>query len=124
MGLTQEEMLAQHDFVNVLDRWPGKGINGDKFPISEAKPRAAALVPMMANRFVILLGSNVVRAFGIPKFKYYDWHTVQDSKNSNIIITRKCSILPHPSGVNRIWNNPDEVLKAKKFFQLILGEGK
>lgn len=115
MGLTQEEMLAQHDFVNVLDRWPGKGINGDLFPLAKARVAARGLAEDMRNRVVIMLGHNVARAFGCDKFQYFRWYEVRHPDNTNVIIAKRCAIIPHPSGVNRLWNLQNNRIIARKF---------
>ncbi len=116
MGTTQAQMLADHDFVNVLDYWPGKGINGDKFPISEAIVRARKLLPSMRDRTVILLGANVARAFGAKGFKYLEFYEIRNPDKLTDIIVPTMFVVPHPSGVNRYWNRPESRDQAIKFF--------
>jgi len=115
MGITQEQMLRDHDFVNVLDRWPGKGINGDLFPLAKARIAARGLTENLRDRVVILLGNNVARAFGCDKFEYFRWYEVRHPDNNNVVIAKRCAIIPHPSGVNRLWNLKNNRIVARKF---------
>lgn len=121
MGLSQDEMLSQHEFINLLPRWPGKGVNGDLFPIIQARAAAKKLLPSLFGRRVILLGSNVARAFGATSFQYYAGpYEVHDLEDSNKITIPWLVVIPHPSGVNRHWNNPTSRDVARKFFVEIL----
>lgn len=115
LGMKQEDMLLQFEFVNVLERWPGKGLNGDLFPLAKAKVGARRLVEHMRNRTVVLLGHNVARAFGCEKFQYFRWYDVRHPDNNNVVIAKRCAIVPHPSGVNRLWNLKNNRLVARKF---------
>lgn len=114
MGMTQEDMLTKHDFVNVLDYFPGKGINGDKFPLPQALVSAKAMMPSFKGRFVVLLGANVARAFSVSKFRYLEWYdwTVEGLK----VCSRVC-IVPHPSGVNRYYNDPRAREEVSRFLK-------
>ena len=58
LGTTQEQMLLDHDFLNVLDHWPGAGIKGDKFPIPEAKVAARRKLEQLRGRVVSCSGTT------------------------------------------------------------------
>ncbi len=115
MGMPQADMLRDHDFFNVLERWPGKGINGDLFPLTKARVGARGLIEKMEDRTVILLGHNVARAFGVDKFQYWRWYEVRHPDLVEVVVTKRCAIVPHPSGVNRIWNLQANRQVARKF---------
>jgi uracil-DNA glycosylase len=117
MSLTQEEMLAQHDFVNVFDRWPGKGINGDKFPFPEAELLAKRLLPQLQGRTVVLLGANVARAFGAKGFAYFQCYELRDPSDPTKVVSPLIAVVPHPSGVNRLYNQPQKRLDAAKLLK-------
>lgn len=121
MGKTQDQMLQDHDFLNVLDRWPGKGIGGDKFPMVEATIRAKNLFPAMRGKIVVLLGANVARAFNLKSFTYYESHKVLDPENTADVLSPLCCVMPHPSGVNRHWNHLENRLRAQEFLSNIIG---
>jgi len=117
MSMSQKEMLTKHDFVNVLDRWPGSSRKGDQFPIKEAIQAANVLRPTLSGRWVILLGSNVAKAFKIKSFRYFNsFELPVDPTPGSPMIPWVC-VVPHPSGVNRWFNDPTNKLVAKKFFQ-------
>lgn len=122
MGTTQEQLLLRHDFINVLDRWPGAGIGGDKFPLPEAKVAASKLINQMSGRIVVLLGQNVARAFGVQKFNYMQWYEVRNPENLSIVICNRCYIIPHPSQRSRHWNVPKNREMVRNFFKSLLDE--
>lgn len=121
LGTTQELMLQNHDFVNVLDRWPGAGIGGDKFPIPEAKVAAQKLLSQMSGRVVVLLGHNVARAFGVQKFNYMQWYEVRNPENLSIVMCNRAGIIPHVSGRVRAWNLAKNREAAAKFLREAIG---
>lgn len=125
LGTTQEQMLEDHDFINVLDRWPGKGIGGDKFPLIEAQTAAKAKLELLRDKpFVILLGNNVARAFGAKAFTYLTWYEIRNPENFADVVVPRMSVVPHPSGVNRYWNSPKARDAARRFFNSITSHGK
>lgn len=120
LGLTQKEMLEQHDFINVLDHWPGRGVGGDKFPLIQAKTAARDKLEMLREKpVVILLGNNVARAFGATQFRYFTYYEIRNPVNPSDIIVKRMAVVPHPSGVNRLWNIPGNRETASKFLRYI-----
>jgi hypothetical protein len=113
LGLTQSEMLAQYDFVNVLDRWPGKSFIGDNFPMAEARLAAKKLIPTLQGRTVVLLGNNVARAFGVSKFAYLQRYRYQEGE----VTAPTVVVIPHVSGIVRYWNRPENREVARKFLR-------
>ena len=122
LGTTQDRMLAGHDFANVLGRWPGRGIGGDKFPMLEATVRAKAMWPLLEGRVVVLLGHNVARAFGQRKFAYFENYVVMRPENPSSVLVPLMAVVPHPSGINRYWNTQENRDLAQKFLQYFVGE--
>lgn len=120
MGTTQEKMLVDHDFLNVLNSWPGKGVGGDRFPFIEAKVAAQKMFPQLRNRIVILLGANVAKAFGMRQFRYLERYEMRNPQNLSDVVVPLMIVIPHPSGVNRYWNFPDNRMIVSKFFNEIL----
>ena len=116
MGMTQAEMLAQHEFLNVLNYFPGKGINGDKFPMTEAKIRAREMLATLRGKNVVLLGANVARAFNCAKFAYLTVYEFRDPEHMATVLVPWMAVVPHPSGVCRHWNRPENRDAARKFF--------
>ena len=118
MDTTQEQMLLDHDFINVFDRWPGKGYGGDKFPMPEAKQLAKAKLDQLRDRqMVVLLGSNVARAFNASQFRYLEFYEMRNPDNFSDCVAKAMSVVPHPSGVNRYYNNPRNRLVVGEFLR-------
>lgn len=107
--LNISEFHEHFECINVLDRWPGKEGKGDAFPLELAAPRAARIVVCEQSRErIILLGTRVARAFGVPSMPFFLWFPT---------IGHHCAIAPHPSKVSRWWNDIDNRLQAKAFWK-------
>ena len=116
LGTTQEQMLLDHDFINVLDRFPGKGPGGDKFPMIEAKAQASRKLDQLRGRRVVMLGHNVSRAFGGERFTYLSTYDVRNPEN---FADRVClaTVVPHPSGRNRFFNREENRMIVAKLLR-------
>lgn len=107
-GLTRAEFEDRTVWKNLINSVQGKQGKGDAFPMAEAKKAAIKILDgIPAESAILLLGGNVARAFGF-KPKYF-----------NSIGPFK--IFPHPSGINRWYNDPRNVRKAQKFLRKIFG---
>lgn len=67
---------------------------------------AMMLIPEVCGRRVplILLGRRVARAFSLDDLEEYDWQVVEGDT---------FMMLPHPSGRNRVWNDPAQRERAR-----------
>lgn len=76
---------------------------------SGAKYRAASLMAVFrrSKPRVVLLGAKVCRSFGVP----YDPFSVV--KNNSILGDTEYLVLPHPSGLCRIWNEDGSYKNAR-----------
>lgn len=96
---------------NILQRWPGIGNAGEKgsrFPIAKAK-RVARKIPL--EGIVILAGRRVAKAFGLDHAPYFTFF-----ERGEAIV----AVIPHPSGANRFWNDPENRVIAAKFLRGVL----
>jgi hypothetical protein len=86
--LSKQEYLRAFDRRNLVD-------SGDWRP-GEAADRAAELLPDLRGREIVLLGSQVRRAFGLPALLIHPlrWRGVRWRQ------------IPHPSGRNLWYNDP------------------
>lgn len=118
-GLSLDEFLASFRRVNLIERFPGKQSKGDRFPIDLA--RRGAIELLMTGVFtgakVVLLGDNVARAFGwtpgnFSPLRFYPCGVTHHG----------IAVCPHPSGVNRWWNNQRNVYRARGFWSLLASE--
>ncbi len=121
--------------VNLLPTYPGAGSHGSEFPIGRARCLAELLKvrlrePSIASAFgpmhefsgrffwaptkVLLAGKRVARAFRLGSPTYFEETRVEG-------IDVPVVVVPHPSGVNRWWNDRGNAADARKFLER-LGE--
>lgn len=68
----------------------------------------------------VLLGENVRRAFKVPKSgPWLSWYTVKYRGTSKYTSLQNVLLLPHPSGLTRWWNDPENVRAAKLEFMRV-----
>lgn len=84
---------------------------GDAFPMERARERASKF--RMRTDTVVFLGRRVAAAFGV-KSKYFEWTKVRG---------KRAAVFPHPSGINRWWNDADNVDEARRFIRGICHVG-
>lgn len=102
MGLDRGEYLRHFDRVNLcVGKW--------SLPLAR---EAALRIAESRSTFdhVVLCGSKVCAAFG-EVFAPFTWrHARKPSGLGNFPVV----VLPHPSGLNRIWNDPESVRRARQ----------
>ena len=110
-GVGEEEVLALPR-VNLLPGFPGKAGKGDAFPLASARSSARRLVEEHRGGGVLLLlqGLNVARAFDARP----DLFRLQSLRGTPALV------LPHPSGVNLWWNDPDNAARAGRVWRAVL----
>ena len=107
--------VARFERVNVLKSWPGEAGGGSAFPMTQARPAARELRSCQPiGRPFILVGTRVASAFGCRRrdYEYLEWIEHLD---------RKLVVVPHPSGLNRWWNVPENVAAIERFFYTLPG---
>jgi len=112
MGITRREYLRRFDRMNLLYE------KGDKFPMSLARIAAANIKPLLAGRIVILVGRNVANAFEV-KDSFHEWNNYivkRYSLVSKLPVHVLLATIPHPSGRNPWYSNPDNQKQAKAFW--------
>ncbi len=99
-GVSHEDFLSMVDAVNLLNRWPGRqrGPKGHAFPVVDA--RAAATALDLAGRTVALAGKRVALAFGLRDPPWLVEVSLGVGESAAFVV-------PHPSGVVRWYNDPD-----------------
>jgi uracil-DNA glycosylase len=105
-GMGRKEYMGLTDRYNVLRRWPGKKGKGDHFPMRLARRSARRLALGFSGRRVILLGRSVAKAFGL-NVGYLKW----------VNIGFDVAVVPHPSGINRWWNEARNKAAARRFME-------
>lgn len=113
-GISYDEYLRVTDRVNLLRKWPGRapGGKGDLFPIAEAQ--LAAMQLDIRGRVVVMVGKGVARAFSVHTRAPLAWFTLEDR------ISTRMAWMYHPSGVNRWYNDPENVAATSRFLRAAL----
>lgn len=91
LGMRRRDYLAAFDRINLC---------AGKWSTREATD--SALKIWVADRRVILLGSKVAKAFGADFVPF------------EISVGGRVLVLPHPSGLCRLWNEPDAIRLARR----------
>jgi hypothetical protein len=101
--------LDRFERVNLLPAYLGALERGDVFPASLARRRADDLRHAFEGRRVVLVGLGVARAFRFdaPPLSWRD-------HGGGLAAT-----CPHPSGLNRWWNDPGRVEAATAFWRAL-----
>jgi uracil-DNA glycosylase len=116
-----EDLATRFELRNLLESWPGESGKGDSFPAKYASHRAFDVVPEFHHRVVIFAGKRVAKAFGKSKMKYFepDLTRVWDEEGgriSGLSAEYIACVVPHPSGVNRWYNDVGNRAQARRFF--------
>ena len=118
VGESGDDLPEHFELRNLISKYPGKtgSGKGDAFDLAAAKLQAGVIMEEIYGsdrRWVLLMGKSVARAFGMGNREYlkpYAW-------SMHLFV-----IFPHPSGVNRWWNNPYNVEQAAGVLQAVLSD--
>lgn len=112
-GLTLPEFLEHFERVNLLRVRQDTAEHGFQFNAEEARKEAAILLMVLDPKYtpILLLGHRVGAAFGCSR-AYFMPQQVGRWMNVHV--------LPHPSGVNRWWNDRTNEFEAKWFMRAIV----
>lgn len=110
IGMSPVDYHRSFERINLLQDFPGQHKRDDKFPLGKAKIAARAIVPLLRERVVILVGRNVATAFGLLEEPFHVW--MEDTQWCQAM-----AIVPHPSGRNHWYNKPDNRLEAQEFWK-------
>jgi len=108
-GMSYDELIACHrKHLNTHTRKHGKG---NAFDHAKGNVNAAEVLLDWRVERIVLLGKNVARCFG-----FRDLPFLAEIR----IYGRRFLIFPHPSGVNRWWNERRNEQRAREFLQRFL----
>ncbi len=111
-GCSWAEYCRSTQRFNVLPGWPGKQGNGDRFPRALAIQNARRMVWSFADCAVLFVGVATASVFKI-KQPALRWKRRQLQDGGFY----QAAVLPHPSGVNRWWNEPSHRRAATRFMR-------
>lgn len=122
-GIPEGTLRERFDCVNLLPTWPGRSGKASAFPAERTRGAAERLTALLAaepaHGRVIFLGSRVARAFGRAGLEPCYWHATMFGKRAVDV-----ALLPHPSGVNRWWNDSLNAAIARRFLRNALKENR
>jgi len=115
-GLYTGDVLPEYfDLVNLLPAWQGKQGKGDVFDMKTAKLKAGILIHELNEgppRSILMMGRKVRRAMGVNgDWEYLEWFD---------FYKHEAVIFPHPSGVNRWWNDQANYGEARFFLRDVI----
>ena len=94
-GVTIDEYLEWTTRVNLFDE-------ATRWSKPKARLRAAQILDeLQPEDVLILLGEKVAEAFGASDYKLYEWRFTRTQRGYASVVR-----LPHPSGRNRVLNDP------------------
>lgn len=104
-GFSHEELDRHFVLMNVLRKWPGKAGKGDAFPKAQARAVACRLEPLPDH--IVFVGQAVAGIFGFrgSPLRWQRWGR------------GRAAMLPHPSGVNRWYNDRRNRAAAARFLR-------
>ena len=79
---------------------------------------AIRLAVQLDGRVVVFLGKQVANAFGC-KGRWFHWREARLPIGDPRVQCR-CAIVPHPSGRNRFWDDPENVQEARRFLSELM----
>jgi len=101
-------LLKRFDCQNVLDYWPGQNGRGSAFPIVEAEEALSEIEQdLMARPAVVLLGRRLVDLFRLEPRAFFEWSKWPNARHGTWV-----AAIPHPSGLTRNYNDPEQRQKA------------
>jgi uracil-DNA glycosylase len=119
VGWTGDSLPAHFELRNLVAKYPGKAGTGkgDRFDLAAARLQASLMldeIEQMESRWVLFMGKSVAQAFGIRGKLYLEpWPWKQ----------HEFVVFPHPSGINRWWNDADNEEEARDFLRSLLDGG-
>lgn len=116
----REDLLRVADLANVFDSWTGEkpgAAKGFRWPRKEARARVLARADLYEGRpVVVALGKRVAGSLGVVKPANLTTRIVSLGNDDGV----RVFTLPHPSGVNRFWNDPTDAKRAALMLRAIL----
>lgn len=112
-GLPPAAFMAAVETRNLLSHFPGAAAGGgDLFPRRAARAAAERMEAELVGRRVLFVGAGVASVFGHLGTPPLAWHRGDGYR---------FAVIPHPSTVNRWWNDYANRRRAARFLREVLG---
>ena len=109
-GMSYDELIAcRRKHLNT--HYSGKRRKGDVFDRAKGNVNAASVLMDWHVERIVLLGKNVARCFGFRDLPFLAEISIYG---------RRFLIFPHPSGINRWWNERRNERRARQLLQRFL----
>jgi hypothetical protein len=106
------QVREHFEVANLIERYPGPQGRGAAFPIGPAREAWAELWPTLSGRVVVLLGARLPGVAGVwadeGESVFHQWWQVWSSSGVTLPEAATIVAIPHPSGLNRMYNDPAE----------------
>lgn len=97
------------DAINLLDEWPGR--RWPKEIARDAADRMMKTATLVEREHVVLVGRNVAEAFGVTTLDWFEWIESESFR---------LTVMPHPSPLNRWWNDERNRIRARNWTTQLL----
>ena len=123
-GRSLDVLLGKHSLrdvarschrLNLVPTYPGRVGSGDAFPTALARARAKKLIPHLRGRVVVTWGAQVADLMN-PDWRKTGWLICNHSQ------AFQHYPFPHPSGLNRWWNEARNRLSAQAVATRLVNE--
>lgn len=115
-GLHRLDFYTKVGRENLNARWNGKSGKGDVFNRDEGERKAVELRAQYPK--FVLLGAEVARCFGFSTVS--EPLALKEAYDDAAHVKRFFLLFPHPSGINRWWNEDFNVFRARKMLREFL----
>lgn len=127
-GMNLMTYLRTFERHNLVPRWEGYNRTGDsssgsRFDEGEASVTARVLADRLAGgRRLLCWGAPVLRAFSVEvDFEPCHW-TLREVPGLDNAYDCPVAYIPHPSGLNRWWNEPGNADRAGQFLRDLVAD--
>lgn len=111
----------RNQYLDVFDR--RNLLRAREWNVSAARREAQALIPDLVGRFVVVLGTGVRSALGLPVSEPLSVQTsvvTLDTGEKEASFELDWMAFPHPSGRNRWFSDPDNYARARRALALLM----
>lgn len=122
--LIGQDVTQAFETRNLIPEWPGQSHHGSLFPIVKARSGVVELLrtlPFNPPARLIFAGGRVAKAFKLGNLSMLEWRQIKvgfrGAPGGNHWFEKRLWVakIPHPSGVNRWWNEPGAEDQVREF---------
>ena len=118
-GMSVDAFHRETQRVNVLDAYPGDDVTPKARDLTRAACGKVDDLRREKPRLVVLCGASVAGAFGVTIgfFREQDVSLTPDPEPPHRAVGMRVAVIPHPSGRNRMWNDPEWRRRGEVFMR-------